>query len=141
MAKKKAPAGARPGPSPRQQAQAQALETVKESLLQGPAGLPHLSELAEHFIRLQGGPQAVALMLANEWKAAPPGSIARARILEMLLRTWKVAEEKTDHLADLGLLSKQDLDREIDERLKQMVREQEPAVEHDPAKPRWPGAT
>ncbi len=112
------------------------LEQVKESLIQGTATLPHLSELAEHFIRLQGGPQAVAMMLKKEWDEANPGSIVRARILEMLLRTWKIAEDKTENLSDLGLLTKADLDREIDERLKEITKE--PPVDHDPSKPRWP---
>lgn len=134
MAKKK-PASPEPG-LPLASPPGKHLEQVKESLLQGTATLPHLSELAEHFIRLQGGPQAVALMLKREWDEANPGSIVRARILEMLLRTWKIAEDKSENLSDLGLLTKQDLDREIEERLREITKE--PPVEHDPSKPRWP---
>lgn len=76
--------------------------------------LPHLSELAENFVRVVGGPSKLAEMLFEEWTAAGEGSLVRQRILDIITRVWKFASESDDKPDDTGLMTDEDLDREID---------------------------
>jgi hypothetical protein len=76
--------------------------------------LPHLSELAENFVRVVGGPSKLAEMLFEEWIAAGEGSLVRQRILDIITRVWKFASESDEKPDDTGLMTDEDLDREID---------------------------
>lgn len=73
--------------------------------------LPHLSELAEHFVSVAGGPQAVAKLMYDEYMAAPMGGLVRTRILDLLMRVWKFGTETVGDTDNLGLLSEDDLDQ------------------------------
>lgn len=88
-------------------------DTLKNSLKDGKK-LPHLSELAENFVRVVGGPSKLAEMLFEEWTAAGEGSLVRQRILDIITRVWKFASEADDKPDDTGLMSDEDLDREIE---------------------------
>lgn len=83
--------------------------------------LPHLSELAEHFIDVSGGARAVATVLHTELQKAPEGGITRTRILALLAQVWKYASQTEGKLDNLGLLSEADLERLLDERLRALV--------------------
>lgn len=76
-------------------------------------GLPHLSDLAEHFVQVAGGPRQVARMMYQEWLAAREGSVVRARILDLLTRVWRFASESQPRVDDLGVLTEADLEREL----------------------------
>lgn len=106
----------------------QAIETVVGSA-KGALGIPHLSELAEHFIRLRGGPYNVAKMLSQEWDTAPAGGVVRQRILEMLLRVWKSSDEQQKVIEDLGLLSEEDLEKLFQEQVAVLPQEEGPRQE------------
>lgn len=83
--------------------------------------LPHLSELAEHFIDVSGGPRAVANILHQELNDAPKGGIVRTRILALLAQVWKYASTTEGKLDNLGLLNEGDLERLLEERLRRLV--------------------
>lgn len=83
--------------------------------------LPALAEAIEHFIGFAGGTQAFAKMLWDEWLTQKPGSIARQRILELITRTWRMSEIRAGGNEDLGLLSEEDLERELDRRLAKLT--------------------
>lgn len=75
---------------------------------------PSLADLASHFFACAGGTKAVARMLFDEFAAAKQGSIIRQRILEMVLRVTKAADDKMGPAADLGMLTEADLEAEIE---------------------------
>lgn len=87
--------------------------------------LPHLSELAENFVRVAGGPSALAKMLYEEFAAAAEGSLVRQRILDIVTRVWKFASESDDKPDDTGMMTDEDLDREIAAALSQIKERQD----------------
>lgn len=76
---------------------------------------PQVAELVAHFFTAAGGTKAVALLLYQEFTAARPGSITRQRILDMILRGVRFANEKQGVRDDLGLLAEEDLARELED--------------------------
>jgi hypothetical protein len=86
--------------------------------------LPHLSELAENFVRVAGGPSALAKLLYEEFAAAAEGSLVRQRILDIVTRVWKFASESDDKPDDTGMMTDEDLDREISSALGQIKERQ-----------------
>jgi hypothetical protein len=92
------------------------VKTALKDVLSGKQGTrsPHLSELAQHFTELVGGPRALAKLLRDEFYGAPSGGMVRMRILDIIFRATKIANEKNGP-ADLGGLSDADLQRELDQ--------------------------
>jgi hypothetical protein len=72
-----------------------------------------VSELLAHFLDEVGGPKKVASMLAEEFKKSPPGGVVRQRILDMILRMTKMAQDAAPQLDDLSLISDADINREV----------------------------
>ncbi len=68
--------------------------------------------MAESFIEECGGPRKFAKLLWQEYKSAPKGGLVRARTMDMILRCWKYASEKTSG-REAGTLSDEDLEREL----------------------------
>lgn len=93
--------------------------------------VPQLTEFAEHFIRLRGGPVAVARMLSEEWDNAPRGGVVRSRIMDLLLRVWKIVDTKSLSREELELVSTEDLERMFG----QMMTDLHPSVETVEKKP------
>jgi hypothetical protein len=110
-------------------------KAIKDAAKRGQDGLPHLSELAEHFIRLRGGPAAVAQMLSQEWEGAPPGGVVRTRILDLISRVWKVGTEDRVKADDMGVLNDEDIQREAELILEEMAHAGEEAEPERPAAP------
>lgn len=75
-------------------------------------GLPHLSELAEAFVREAGGADAMARHMWLEFCHAPQGSLVKTQLFGMISKVWKYS---TDQLKteDPESLSDADLDEEI----------------------------
>src|SRR5262245_57838514 len=109
---------------------------IKKKTEKANGQLPHLSELAEHFVNIAGGPQAMAKMLFVEWNAAKPGSLVRSRILDLVTRVWKFSTDSLRGAGDLGILSEDDIDRLLDDKLRSMAEE----VHHELAGPDPDGA-
>src|SRR5215471_19154618 len=76
---------------------------------------PSLADLVSHFFHVAGGPKQVAKMLYEEFVAAREGSLIRQRILDMMLRATRAVNDKSGAGSDLGLLTAEDLDRELAE--------------------------
>lgn len=87
-------------------------ESVKEAI-RGRLKDPQLAEVAAHFFAQVGGPRQVAKMLVGEFQTAKQGSVVRQRILDMILRVTRFANEKNAPRDDLGMLSEEDLAREF----------------------------
>lgn len=76
---------------------------------------PNLAELAAAFFEAAGGTRTVARLLYDEFSAADAGSLMRQRILEMILRVTKAADDKMTGPRELGILSEEDLLAEAQE--------------------------
>ncbi len=80
---------------------------------------PTVEEFLEHFFGAAGGPKAVAKMLFAEFAGAKPGSLLRTRVLEMVVRALRYNEGK-DKVVEMGLLSDEDIDAMIEQRMANM---------------------
>jgi hypothetical protein len=87
--------------------------SVKEAI-RGRLKDPQLAEVAAHFFAHAGGPRQVSKMLFDEFVAAKQGSVVRQRILDMILRVTRFANEKNAPRDDLGMLTEDDLQREFE---------------------------
>ena len=58
-------------------------QALKRQAIKGEIRQPDLAKLVAHFFKNAGGEGAVAKMLYDEFVAAPPGGIARQRIMDM----------------------------------------------------------
>lgn len=79
--------------------------------------LPDLSELVEQFVDVAGGPRNVAKMLHDEWEKAASGGIVRMRIMQILTQVWKYASDTRPSVGDLGLVTEEDLEKLLQEKL------------------------
>lgn len=87
--------------------------TMKEALAGNVKRLPHMTEIAEAFVEMCGGARAFAKILFDEVKAAEPGTVARQRVLAMIVDVWSEANKSAGRTEDLGILSTEDLQREL----------------------------
>jgi hypothetical protein len=95
------------------------LQAATREAGKGGSGLPHMSEVAEHFIREVGGVEAFARLLYQEFINSPRGSIARQRLLQTLCAAWRFGNDSNRKPQELGDLTEDDLDREIAAKLAQ----------------------
>ena len=106
-----------PGPGETPQGQEGVPRRVRVGLRRAVVGGitdPQLAELVCCFFEEAGGTRAVAKLLYREFKAAKPGTLTRQRILDMILRGMKFANEKNPGRNDLGVLTDDDLTRELE---------------------------
>lgn len=85
-------------------------DRIREALLTPPDKVD-LDSIAQHFVKLAGGPGAIAKLLYDEYTAADDGSPVRARIMEMILRAFTKLEGRGAVLDDLSMLDDNDLER------------------------------
>lgn len=83
------------------------------AVVRGQARDPRLAEVAYHFVALCGGPKGFADILQQEFKKADAGSVVRQRIMDMVLRSLKIANDQTPATSDLSQLTDEDLEREL----------------------------
>lgn len=88
------------------------LDRTRASLLSSPERVD-LDAIAQHFVKLAGGPGSIAKMLYDEYAAAGEGSPVRARIMEMMLRAFTKLDAKSVP-DDLSTVSDEDLQRVLD---------------------------
>ena len=82
-----------------------------QQAIRGELSSPQLAEVSAHFFQIAGGTRSIARLLYNEYKKAKEGSLLRQRVLEMILRVAKFANEQQKPLADLALMSDEDLEK------------------------------
>jgi hypothetical protein len=75
--------------------------------------VPQIAELVGHFMQLAGGAQKFAVMLMEEFRFAPAGSLIRQRILESVLRMMSLAGQQMGTSEETDLVSTADLEREL----------------------------
>lgn len=85
-------------------------ETLRK-IVENPPPRPSVQAFLDHWFALRGGPAQFALDLCREYDAAEAGSQIRQRIVEIVMRSMKVADTKDGSLDELGLVSDADLDR------------------------------
>lgn len=110
-------------------------QALKRQAIKGEIRQPDLAKLVAHFFKNAGGEGAVAKMLYDEFVAAPPGGIARQRIMDMILRGLKWANESEAPQDDLGILTEDDLERELDQLIEEAAPDEPDTTQHgaDPA--------
>lgn len=89
-------------------------KAVRDGAVKGEIDQPDLGRFLSAFFRQAGGEEAVAVMMYDEFVNAKPGSIVRQRILDMILRSTRTLQADTLDMDDLGVLSEEDLQRELD---------------------------
>lgn len=101
---------------------AKKLSGLLSEVVKGRVNEPRLAEVSSHFFAIAGGPKRVAQLLYEEFVASKPGSIIRQRILDMILRMTKFANERSGgDLDDLSQLSEDDLRNNLAEVLKDLA--------------------
>lgn len=94
--------------------------------VKGRVSEPRLAEVSSHFFNLAGGPKMVAKLLYEEFVASKAGSITRQRILDMILRMTKFANERSGaDLDDLSQLSETDLATVLKDAIKELGEQEE----------------
>lgn len=88
-------------------------EGIKKQAVKGEIRPPDLARLTACFFQVAGGERAVAKMLYEEFAAAGEGSVVRQRILDMILRATRFTTERMHSVEELGQLSDDDLEREL----------------------------
>ena len=78
----------------------------------GTAQLPDLKAIVCSFFNQLGGHDAFAQLLIEQFRAAKPGSMIKARITEMILQAAKVITSK-EAARDVNLLTDEDLQKEL----------------------------
>ncbi len=76
-----------------------------------------LREVAYEFMKKIGGPKGLVRLIMTEYEESKTGGLARARILDIMMRLFQQTSPKGG-VGDLGQLSDEDLRRLLDERLK-----------------------
>lgn len=93
------------------------LPDIREALL-SPPERADLDAVAQHFAVIAGGARGMAQLLHDEYRHAEPGSPTRARIMDMMMRTFsKLDGRATD---DLSQMSDEDLERLLNSKLRRM---------------------
>lgn len=85
-------------------------ERLRQKLGQ-PKELPTSAEFVEELFLLAGGPRELARMVFKELKSPTAGPLMKARVFELMLRSLKEMEEKTDPDRQIGEMSDDELVR------------------------------
>lgn len=73
-------------------------------------------EIAYQFMRQVGGPEGFVAAIFEEYDQSAAGSLARSRILDIMIRLFQMATPK-EKFGELGHLSDEDLERLLKEQL------------------------
>ena len=108
------------GPLPRMPAEVkrEIAEKYGRGAIDGKIQVPHLSEVALYFFAEAGGPAEVAKLLYEEFKASEKGSLARQRIMQLIIGVTKFSNEVSAlSPEDMSLLTDADLKHTLAETL------------------------
>lgn len=81
---------------------------VLEAVLTNKQSPIDIKEIAYQFMHQVGGPSGFVQRIMEEYDGAPIGSLARSRILDIMVRLFQIATPKEKH-GELGHLSDEDL--------------------------------
>lgn len=94
---------------------------LNDAVRRSKTALPHMSELAEHFVAASGGPKKLAGMLMKEWEKAPEGSAVRTQIFSMIQKVWKYGSDSRGDETNPDSLTDEELEEEINTIVSKMV--------------------
>jgi hypothetical protein len=81
------------------------------AIVSNPPPRPSVQAFLDHWFAIRGGPAQFAADLCQEYDAASPGSLVRSQIIQLVVRSMKVADTKEGSMDELGLVTDADLDR------------------------------
>lgn len=90
-------------------------------ILKGGANVPHTAELLESLMHYFGGTNGFASLAMKQYWDSAPGSRMRNSVLEMIVRLATKNTEQGGAKKPIQLYSEEELEQEIDARLKQAV--------------------
>lgn len=96
-----------------------AVEHLLEVATTGGSKIPHTAEVLESIMHYFGGTNGFASVLLKQYFDSPPGSRIRSGVLEMILRLTAKNTEQGGARKPLQLYSEEELEEEIDERIRQ----------------------
>jgi hypothetical protein len=92
-----------------------------EAILSGEAGTPQLAGIATRLMKRAGGQDEFADTIYKEFQKTEAGSLARAKILDQIMRLIKTAAEQEQKREDLGLIEERDIEAKIIWYLKRII--------------------
>lgn len=84
-------------------------------IIENPPPRPSVNAFLDHWFAQRGGPAQFALELSKEFDAAEAGTLVRSQIVQLIVRSMKVADTKEGANDDLGMVSDADLERLLGE--------------------------
>lgn len=110
----------------KQQAQMERMErkaigTYLSRTVTGGANVPHTAELLEGIMHYFGGANGFASLVMKQYFESPPGSRMRNSLLEMVVKLASKNTEQGGARKPIDLYSEEELEQEIDKRLRQAV--------------------
>jgi hypothetical protein len=79
---------------------------------------PVLAEIAQHFFDLAGGERNVAKMLFDQYRDPSCPSSVKTKIIHIMLGHLKWLNERTGTIDEMGNLTQEDLERELDKHIR-----------------------
>jgi hypothetical protein len=98
-----------------------AVDAFVQQTIKGGANIPHTAELLESLMHYFGGVNGFASIAMKQYWDSTPGSRTRSSILEMIVRLAAKNTEQGGAKKPIQLYSEEELESEIDARLKQAV--------------------
>lgn len=98
-----------------------ALSAFTEAASRGGANIPHSSELLERVMEYFGGTNGFAALMVKQYFDAPPGGAHRTKLLEGIVRLVTKNTELGGAKKPLDQWSDEELEAELDGRLKQIA--------------------
>lgn len=92
---------------------------VQKAILGGMRA-PDMAEFVAHFIEISGGPRVFAKLMFDEFRNAKEGSLARIRVMDLVLHGMKFANQMQPPIQDVAEMSEADLTRELQDVLQKM---------------------
>lgn len=110
----------------KQQAQMERMErnaigTYLSRTVSGGSNIPHTAELLEGIMHYFGGANGFASLVMKQYFESAPGSRMRNSLLEMVVRLASKNTEQGGAKKPIDLYSEEELEQEIDKRLRQAV--------------------
>lgn len=92
---------------------------VRAGGLKGGAKVPHSAELLESIMTFYGGVDGFAAMLMKHFWASPSGGQQRGKVLEMISKLVTANADQGGSKIPLSLWTEEELEKELEERLKE----------------------
>jgi hypothetical protein len=109
------------------QMESQSVDALLRASSRGGGNVPHSAELLEQVMTFFGGVNGFAGLLLKNYFDCKPGSSGRTKMLEMVTRLVTTNADQGGSLKPLTMWSEDEIQAELDARLKQAVEQMLPA--------------